>query len=52
MSNFHKAYTVVNEGVAQEQVCRTCRGTGEDPNVPDADCMECWGDGTISVQAG
>jgi hypothetical protein len=35
MSNFYRANTVRNEGVAQEKVCRACRGTGEDRNIPD-----------------
>lgn len=46
-SNYFKAHTIRNEGVAQEQVCRVCRGTGEDPVIPEADCLECWGEGTV-----
>lgn len=46
-SNYFKAHTVVNDGVMQEQVCRYCRGTGEDPNIDGADCIICWGEGTL-----
>lgn len=48
-SNYFKAYTVVNEGVMQEQVCRACKGSGEDPHTPDADCITCWGEGTLEL---
>jgi DnaJ-class molecular chaperone len=48
-SNYFKAYTVVNDGVMSEQVCRACKGTGEDPHTPDADCIECWGEGTLEL---
>lgn len=48
-SNYFKAFEVRNEGVAREEVCRNCRGTGDDPDIDGADCIECWGDGTIEV---
>jgi DnaJ-class molecular chaperone len=48
-SNYFKAYTVVNEGVMQEQVCPVCKGIGEDPRTPGADCIECWGEGTLEL---
>lgn len=51
MSNHFKAHTVVNEGVAQEVVCRACHGTGEDPRIDGADCSACWGDGTLLIQS-
>lgn len=49
MSNNFKAHTVVNKGVEQEEVCRPCRGTGEDPRIDGADCLNCWGEGTIPL---
>lgn len=51
-SNYFKAHTVVADGVPKEQVCRTCHGSGEDPHEYDADCMECWGEGTLPLQLG
>lgn len=48
-SNYFKTHTVRTEGVAQEQVCRACHGSGDDPVIEGADCMKCWGDGTISL---
>lgn len=51
-SNYFKAHTVLTEGVPQETVCRSCRGSGEDPCTPDADCLACWGEGTIPLQVG
>lgn len=49
-SNYFKAHTVRNGSVPQEQVCRTCRGTGDDPHIPSADCMDCWGAGTVLLE--
>lgn len=49
-SNYFKAHVVVNEGVAQEEVCRACKGTGDDPYIDGANCMMCWGDGTIPLE--
>lgn len=51
-SNYFKAHTVSKGGVPEEQVCRTCRGSGEDPRIADADCLACWGEGTIPVKPG
>lgn len=49
-SNYSRGRVVVVEGVAQEAVCRRCKGTGEDPHHPSADCTTCWGDGTLPLQ--
>lgn len=49
-SNYFKAHTIKNQGVPQEEVCRHCHGSGEDPREPDADCMICWGEGTIPIK--
>lgn len=46
-SNYFKAHVVRNDGVPKEEVCRSCRGTGEDRHIADADCMICWGEGTV-----
>lgn len=51
-SNYFKVHVVRYDGVPKEQVCRTCRGSGEDARLPDADCMTCWGEGTIPLQLG
>jgi DnaJ-class molecular chaperone len=48
-SNYAKHHVVRTEGVEQEQVCPSCKGLGEDPRVADADCLTCWGDGTIVI---
>jgi DnaJ-class molecular chaperone len=48
-SNYSKVRTVGTEGLSEEQVCQTCRGTGEDPKLDGADCLDCWGEGTFSL---
>lgn len=48
-SNYFKSHTVTKEGLAREQVCRACHGSGDDPHIDGADCMTCWGDGTIPL---
>lgn len=49
-SNYSKVRTVTYGGVDQEEVCRVCRGTGEDPHRDGADCITCWGEGTIPLE--
>lgn len=47
LSNYTKAHTVRNGPHMSEVVCRRCKGLGEDPDVEGADCLACWGDGTL-----
>lgn len=59
MSNYRHHSDVVNDVLDSEEVndevleelatkCNACFGTGLDRYV-DADCMTCWGEGTILV---
>jgi hypothetical protein len=56
MSNYRHHSDVVNdvfsigEEVLEEHAteCHACYGTGQDRKL-DADCLECWGEGSILV---
>lgn len=48
-SNYYKAHMVRDGGVPREQVCPACKGSGEDARTEGADCLTCWGEGTIEL---
>jgi DnaJ-class molecular chaperone len=49
LSNYTDEEEPRNNTDRREKRCQHCHGTGDDPKIEGADCIECWGYGTIEV---